>query len=657
MKHIFWLLSLFVSMTQYIYSQTSLEEILFENIEDTDIEILENLHLLRSNPVNINSATPSQLAKFPLLTEQQILKIINIRNQQPYQNWTDFKNRTDLETDILQWLPHYFMIKLHIITTKPIIRFNWRERLQRKFPKAKGYQKAYSGSIWKSNHRVEFQIGHLIQGGMLFEKDPGERHWYDHQVGFLSLQTLGNQIKILIGNYRIQTGQGLVLWGSYGSGKSLSPTAALPRSSETIRGYLYNDENHFFTGTAIQFKNNRWAALAFWSDTRKDATIDFDGMIQSFTMSGFHRTKAEQIKKNSAHEKCIGGRLVYKIYDSLIGFTGWINRYSIPVASPNPIRQKFGFHGQANHVIGFDWSTHFTNLQFAGEVAQSRSKEQAGMAYLLWKTKPIQWVILYRNFSSNFQNPYAQGFGFGDAVNEQGFFIGSQIRCTRQTRLNFYMDLLQTPWRTYFLPMPKIKSDFTIQAEHRFSSKHTLSARMRRISENDAANGIINSGKSIETIQDRNKYQIRLDLTMKPKSSCQLRSRLEFVKIIWPEVSGEIKLNQHQENGFLCFQDIRYNGLKKWIFQLRWTCFETNSYASRVYMFENDIPGVLTNTPYYGKGSRWYVLIKWHPRDWGHISFKYGLTYHDGAKSWGNGLDEVTGDTVKNIGLQIDIKL
>jgi len=37
--------------------------------------------------------------------------------------------------------------------------------------------------------------------------------------------------------------------------------------------------------------------------------------------------------------------------------------------------------------------------------------------------------------------------------------------------------------------------------------------------------------------------------------------------------------------------------------------FQSDSYDSRVYEYENDLDGVLTFPPLYGRGVRWYVLL------------------------------------------------
>jgi len=639
-----------------VYTQIPLEETLFENTEKSDAETLESLQRLRSKPPNINSATSEQLTLFPLFTDPQIRTIMSERKIKCFKGWQDFQIRTNLDHEIVQWLNHYFAIEPKKQACLPAVQLECRERIQSKFPKAVGFQSgSYQGNTLKYYQRARITIGNYIESGLLFEKDPGEKSWNDHQIGYISINTAENRAKIVIGHYRIQTGMGLVLWGPYGTGKSLSPAATIPRKGKTIRGYLYADENQFFTGAALEMKYRQWTALTFYSDTRKDAHQD--SLIRSFTVSGLHRTESERSKNKNAHEKCMGGRIAFETEIMTLGCTGWRCYYSTPLAQPDPIRQTFGFFGRTNHVVGFDWSLHFKEFRFQGETARSQSGGYAWMAYLLWIIKPVQWMILYRNFSPDFQNPYAQGFGYGKADNEQGFYLSGRIKCSRRLSVSLYMDLYRTPWRTYLLHMPETKSDFLIQGEYRFSSACRLSARIKRIAESIAVDGRTNSGRVLDTIQDQQRQQIRMDLWISPKSSLRLRSRLELLRINRPEITGEILIHPFIENGFLCFQEIRYRMQKKWTFHIRWASFATDSYDSRIYMFENDVPGILNNRPYYKKGTRWYALIQYHWKQWMQLSVKYGLLYQDGETSWGSGLDEIPGDIIKDLGIQIDIRL
>ena len=61
--------------------------------------------------------------------------------------------------------------------------------------------------------------------------------------------------------------------------------------------------------------------------------------------------------------------------------------------------------------------------------------------------------------------------------------------------------------------------------------------------------------------------------------------------------------------------------------------FRTDSYDSRLYEYENDLPGLMKNVGLYGKGVRWYALAKGRVLGKVHLSLKYSIThFYEGEK-------------------------
>ena len=104
------------------------------------------------------------------------------------------------------------------------------------------------------------------------------------------------------------------------------------------------------------------------------------------------------------------------------------------------------------------------------------------------------------------------------------------------------------------------------------------------------------------------------------------------------------------------YSDFRFNPIEKLSIDGRVIFFQTDSYDSRIYEYESELEGVVSNQGLYGKGRRWYVLLKYKPLQFLSLSGKYAETYYDGAKSIGTGNDEVIGDFKNRLSLQLDIK-
>jgi hypothetical protein len=74
-----------------------------------------------------------------------------------------------------------------------------------------------------------------------------------------------------------------------------------------------------------------------------------------------------------------------------------------------------------------------------------------------------------------------------------------------------------------------------------------------------------------------------------------------------------------------------------------------------VYEYENDLRGVFANLALYGKGWRWYLLMRWRVADIISFSAKYAETRKEGVASLGSGLTEILGDVDNRIGVQVEI--
>jgi hypothetical protein len=81
-----------------------------------------------------------------------------------------------------------------------------------------------------------------------------------------------------------------------------------------------------------------------------------------------------------------------------------------------------------------------------------------------------------------------------------------------------------------------------------------------------------------------------------------LHARVEKVEYHEPDA---------RTSGTLYFADVRYKPLgKPYSVSIRRTVFMTDDYSSRVYSFEQDLAGGMNIPAFYGRGTRWYVLLR-----------------------------------------------
>ena len=85
----------------------------------------------------------------------------------------------------------------------------------------------------------------------------------------------------------------------------------------------------------------------------------------------------------------------------------------------------------------------------------------------------------------------------------------------------------------------------------------------------------------------------------------------------------------------------------------RFSSFINDDYDSRIYEFENDIPGTFSNYALSGKGTKWYLLIRLNIFDNLRFWIKYRTIYYDAVESIGTGDLQSKGNTRNDVRLQL----
>ena len=88
----------------------------------------------------------------------------------------------------------------------------------------------------------------------------------------------------------------------------------------------------------------------------------------------------------------------------------------------------------------------------------------------------------------------------------------------------------------------------------------------------------------------------------------------------------------------------------------RFTVFDTESYESRIYTYEQDLTGAYSIPSFSGKGSKVIFLIKYKMNKSTKLSFKIGHLVYDDRKIIGSGHDEISGDTKTEVKWQCVFK-
>ena len=138
----------------------------------------------------------------------------------------------------------------------------------------------------------------------------------------------------------------------------------------------------------------------------------------------------------------------------------------------------------------------------------------------------------------------------------------------------------------------------------------------------------------------------RLNASYRVSSSVSLRTRIETVD--YQRGSAPLR------HGFLLYQDIVHRPLSSPVeLTLRFALFDTESYDARIYAFEHDLIGVFSIPPYYGRGIRWYGMVRATPLRRVDLWLRYGAWIYRDQTSISSGLQEIEGYVRSDVKVQV----
>ena len=117
------------------------------------------------------------------------------------------------------------------------------------------------------------------------------------------------------------------------------------------------------------------------------------------------------------------------------------------------------------------------------------------------------------------------------------------------------------------------------------------------------------------------------------------------------------KESEKEEKGFLFYQDITYKPIhNKYSGTFRFAVFDTDSYNSRIYTYENDVLYAYSVPAYYYKGTRYFLLFKCKILKNLEAWLRYSQTYISNKDNIGSGLNTINGNTKSEFKIQLRCK-
>lgn len=646
---------------EFIENNFSIQEL------NTDYaQVYETLLSNLSHPLDLNSASEDELAQLLVLTPKQIADLINHR-----QEFGDLLSLYELQSiksftisDIKKIKPFIEIVPGKIqkqevkktISQAPLHYLILRN--SRRLNQQRGYQlpNGYAGD---QNHffmRYRIADARKFSFGVTLEKDPGEilltKNGFDFQSAHLQLKNRKHIKNLILGDYQVQFGQGLVFGSGFSIGKGGETITTLKRGNVGLQPYSSSGESGFFRGSGISLTKSKLQLTLLASRQNQDGIINNDSTnsftgstISSIYRSGLHRTSRELQARDALTETNIGTNLQFHSSSSFnLGINYLWTVYDRQIVQNDALYKKYEFSGSKNHISGMYVNYTFQNATFFGEGAISTSGGKGGvLGLILALSKDIDVSLLMRNFEKNFHSLYGASFSENTRpINESGIYWGLKWLVDDRHQFTAYYDQFKFPWLKYQVDSPSSGSEYLMK--YRFSLSKSGSVHIQYRTESKGKSQLVDD-KFRETYVSH-KQNVNIGISYQILNAVTIKNR-----VIWNQYSALTE----KSSGISLIQDVTFK-FQKIKLSTRFAIFQTDDFENRTYAYEKDMLYGYSVPFYSGRGTRQYLLLQYNLKRSINFWIRYAQFNYLDREEIGTGLETIEDNKRHDLRIQTVLK-
>ncbi len=643
--------------------------------------LFEQLEVFYDRPINLNLAKKIDLEDLGLLNSIQINALLkHIENHGKLITFEELQSIEGFDLETIRLIQPFTKVNGDLDKTRLSFSNLLNEgssslfiRYTRVLEQQEGYSPIsaeeleakenarYLGSADKLFTRYRFNYSNNLSIGFTGEKDAGEqflkgnnKDGFDFYSGHIFLQGFGVVKQLAIGDFQAQFGQGLTFWSGLAFGRTPS-IFTLKRNAPKLRPYTSVQEDLFLRGGGITLQHKHTELTLFYSSKKADAnvsgrdTLTNEAIISSISEDGFHRTPSEIEDENVILQEFLGANLSYEKRNFSVGLTGVYNQIDAKLQPRVSTYNQFSQLKDQNANVGADFSYLYKNINLFGEVSKSID---GGIGHtvgaLIVLDKSISLAIQNRRFEKNFIPIQSNAIGESTTnTNENGTFIGLEAKPIKTITISAFADRFSFDWLRFQTDAPSTGHRLLAQVDYKPSKKMSAYFRYRKRSRGRNDNSISNEG--LKGLSQENLVNYRLHFAYKVTKEIELKSRVEFTRYTIGD--GQI------EDGLLIYQDLSYKKLSFPLsFSLRYALFDTESFNSRIYAYENDVLYAFSIPAFNGRGTRFYVTTKYRIKRGVDLWVRFAQTYYADRIVVGSGKEAIQGNTRSEIKAQLRFK-
>ncbi|MDA9563783.1 helix-hairpin-helix domain-containing protein [Flavobacteriales bacterium] len=661
--------------------------------------VFEQFYYLIDHPINLNYTNKEELQEIYLLSDFQIMNLLaHIEKNGKLMTIYELQAITGFDLDIIQAILPFVKVNANLdspnISITDMVTNGNHElfiRYTRVLEEMEGYSpiedsllqqnpnKRYLGNPDKLYMRYRFKFGTNVSIGFTGEKDPGEEFFkgtqkqgFDFYSAHAYIKNIDRIKHLAIGDYQLMFGQGLTFWSGRAFNKS-ADVINVKKNAVGIKPYTSVDENLFMRGVAGTTSIGKIDISGFYSRNGRDANVlEVDTstgeafQITSELNSGLHTTPDQLVDKNSLFVSHLGTHIAYKGRNLEIGGTGVFANYSSPISASNssPYAQFRPTNSDQQINFGLDYNYIIRNFNFFGEVSTSLTGGSAAISGVMASIDPkLSISAIYRYYDRDYYHMMVNPFRESNARNERGLYIGAEAKPTRSIKIAGYIDRFSFPWLKFQVDAPSTGIDYLTQVNWKPSKKLEMYVRYKQETKgrngkleltDTTSSGFIETNfgtyDGIKELVNADVKNIRYNIKYKVSDAITLQNRVQY---------NRFQLGSNTpSNGYLIFQDVSYKPLSKpYSFNARFALFDTESYDSRIYAYENDVLYYFAVPAYYNRGSRIYLTFRYRVIKGIDVWLRFAQTYYNNVNSVGSGLNQINDNKKTEFRAQVRFKL
>jgi hypothetical protein len=645
--------------------------------EDVDFtDLYETLLQLHTHPLDLNTATRDELSALYILSDTHIKAFLDYRAKLgPLLSLYELQAVPEFDLATIYQLLPFVTVQSRALPLREALKSPTQHFLMLRTSRLLEQQKGFSATDSLSRSLTRYQGNSLYAYlryryaqsgsyslGISFEKDAGEKWWQwapkrhifgaDFTSFHAQILNRGRFKNIIIGDFQLQAGQGLVFAAGFSLGKGTEVIRAAYRSTLGLKPYTSSIEANYFRGVAATYRIAKQISITtFYSQTRRDASMDESTdtsdelLVSSLLLSGYHRTPAERQKQGIIPERNVGFHALYKTdaQAGQVGVTVLYTDYGYSLQKKDVPYNRFEFTGKKNLVTGLHGDYRWKNFLFFGEAARSLNGGLGGIGGLITGLgKKLDFTMLVRYYAKDFHTLYGNAIAEATRpINEAGSYWGLRYVPNRQWQLSGYYDFFKFPWLKFQINAPSTGHDFLFHLLYKPNKRFNAYSLFH---EKHKSRNRTEAQLPMPPVEQTIKRTLAINLEYDVPLKYAVRLRLQYGDFAYE--------NGATSKGVAAVQDVTWRK-KKIELSGRLAFFSTNNYESRQYVYEKDVLYAFSIPAYYDTGTRHYLMVRYNWNKNMKIWLRWSQTRYAKLELISSGLNEIAGNKRSEVKMQL----